>query len=117
MLVVAALLLTGQTGVAVAAETDEHKSENARKAELLLAQLGIDNAELLEFADYVSQKIDDGRLHIAEDRRYGGQFQLQYRLSGGIGAEQLELHYTPDDSNLRAMATPRSLRVEYKLSF
>lgn len=116
-LVVAALLLTVTGEVALAADPPEHPSKNARPALVLLAQLGLDNAELVEFADYVDQKIEKDRFHIAQDRYYGGTLEFNYVLSGKPHPKQLELRYAPDNSNFEATAGTDRLLVYYRLKF
>jgi hypothetical protein len=117
LLVVAALPLALNWQTAEAADKPAHKSKNERPALILLAQMGIDNEELIEFANYVDQKIDKGKFHIAEDRYYGGTVQFYYKLSGSAGAKQFELRYAPDNSNFEATAGTDRFLVNYKLKF
>lgn len=117
LLVVAALLLTGYVKVAVAAETPEHKSDDARQVLVLLGHMGIESSELEEFAEYVDQKVYDKRFHIAEERMMDGTLQLNFKLSGGLSAKQIELKYAPDDSNFEATAGTDRFMVNYRVQF
>lgn len=116
-LLVVSALLTGFTTVAVAADKPEHTSKNARQVVILLGHIGINSAELVEFADYVDQKVYKGRFHIAEERGLNGAFQLNYRLSGGLSTKQIELRFAPDDAPYEASAGTNRIMVTYKLKF
>lgn len=117
LLVVAALLLTNPVAVAQAADSPGQKSKHARPALVLLGQLGINNAEITEFVSYVDQKIDNGKLHIAQQKQFGASFELNYKLSGGVGIKQLELRYAPENSNFEATANREALMVNYKFNY
>lgn len=125
-LVVAALLLPGLVGTAAAAENPEHlstKSKHARQALVVLGQIGVNSPEIVEFVDYIDQKIEGGRLKIAEERAMGGTLALSYRLTtkdmpmGIKGRREPELKFTPDDSHWEYTATPHAVMANYRLRF
>jgi hypothetical protein len=118
VLVVAALLLTGQANVAVAAEEDKPQhSKNAVKVLATLDMLGINNKEIRDMLTAVDSRIEKGYLNLAEEQVMGGRLLLHYKLSGKQGIKQLELMYTPKDSNAEVRASTRGVMFNYKLKF
>lgn len=118
VLVVAALLLTGQANVAVAAEEDKPQhSKNAVKVLATLDMLGINNKEIRDMLTAVDSRIEKGYLNLAEEQVMGGRLLLHYKLSGKQGIKQLELMYTPKDSNTEVRASTRGVMFNYKLKF
>jgi hypothetical protein len=118
VLVVAALLLTGQANVAVAAEEEKPQhSKNAVKVLATLDMLGINNKEIRDMLTAVDSRIEKGYLNIAEEKVMGGRLLLHYKLSGKQGIKQLELMYAPEDSNAEVRASTRGVMFNYKLKF
>jgi hypothetical protein len=116
-LVVAALLLTALPGMATAAEDPEHHSKNARKTLVVLSALGMDHPDLVNFVGTVDERVDGGYLRLAEEKTMGGTMTLHYELSGGVRAKQVELKFTPDDSNMEYTARPNGVMANYKFNF
>ena len=117
-LVVAALLLTFLADVAAAAENPKHQSKNAGKTLVLLAAMGIDSAEVVDFVEYIDRRVDNGKIHIAEETVLGGKLSFGYRLEDKIGVKQFELRFTPSDrSNWAATATTEGVLVNYNIKF
>ena len=122
LLAVAALLLTNLAGVAAAAEHPEHKSNNARKALVVLAQIGIDRPEIIEFVKYVDGKVVKGRLQLAEQRVMGGTLSLGYNFTATNpylrkATKGLVLKYAPDNSRWEYTAGTRAVLINYRLRF
>ena len=116
---VAALLLSTQWAVAAAAGNDdpEQRSKHARKALAVLAAVGMNDPELLSLVDSIDRNVDDGYLKLTEDRVMGGTMTLHYELSGGVTGKQLELKFTPDDSNFNYTARPNAVMAAYSYKF
>src|SRR5690349_17488538 len=80
MVVVAALLLTGLTGIATAAENSEHRSKNAQKVLAVLNSLGMTDPDVKNFVAEVDSKVDDGYLNFTRNEVAGGELTLRYHL-------------------------------------
>lgn len=91
-------------------------SEKAHRLLVVLHAVGVTDPKVAEFVYAADARIDDGRLRLAEGRLNGGKITLAYEL-GGIGADHLQLHFQPEDSRLRYMATPESVAVRYQWRF
>ncbi len=116
-LVVAALLLTGSVRVAVAAEEPEHQSKNARKIVVMLASMGISHPDVVGLVQTVDNHMDKGGLRIAEERFGDNTAILRYRPQNGLGLKNMELKFTPDNSNFEITAHTNSVRINYGFKF
>ena len=124
VMLVAPLLLTMNGGMAEAAENPEQKSKTskyARASLVVLAQMGVNDQEVLEFVDYVDKKIDKGYLRIAENHVNGGKLSLSYKFSnkdnipGNIKGPVVQ--FSPDDSNWQYTAGMRGAVIHYRFKF
>lgn len=110
--------LTG--GVALASEPPEEKDSKTSKAEkviVVLAAVGLDTKEVKGIVRYVDENTNDGYFRIAEERTGEGTLKLHYALEGGVSSKQVELRYTPDDSNFLYTARRTGAMVQYQLKF
>jgi hypothetical protein len=115
---VAALLLLATVGKpAAAAETPEHDSKNARKVMAVLGSVGINDPRVASFITGIDKHIKDGYLTLDERRIAGGTLVLHYELSSSVSSRQLELRFTPDNSNWVATARPNEVMVRYHYKF
>jgi hypothetical protein len=116
-LIVALLLLAPLGNQAFAAVPPEHQSKGARKVLTLLGSVGIEDAKIKSLVKDMDTRVKDGYLMLGEERVPGGAFKLHYELAGGLRARQLELRFTPDDSNWRATARTDGVMVSYTHRF
>ncbi len=122
-LVAASLLLATLADVALADDNKtgtslmQPQTKKVRKVEVILNSLGINSAEVRQFIDAVDERVEGGYLNLAEDRIAGGRIVLHFQLGGGVTAKQLELKYTPDNSNWEATARTNAVMVNYRLQF
>lgn len=123
-LAVALLLLTAMTGVAAADDKiqtgnplAEPQTKKVRKIYVILNSIGVNSPEVKQFIESVDARVDNGYLMLREERVANGTLTLHYELSGGLRAKQIELRFTPDDSNWQATARPDAVMVNYKLKF
>ena len=117
MWLIALPLLAPVNCIAAEIESAKKKSDTARKAVVVLASVGLDSPEVLHLVKYVDENTEDGYLKLAEERAMGGTIKLHYELSGGFSKKQVELRFTPDDSNFTYTARPKEAMVNYRLRF
>jgi hypothetical protein len=117
MLVVYTALLTTLPGMATAADEPEPQSQKARKTLIVLSALGMNHPDIIKLVDSVNERVDDGYLRLYEEKTMGGTMTLHYELSGGVRSKQLELKFTPDDSNMEYTARPNAVMANYKFHF
>jgi len=117
-LVVVTLLLATVVTPAYAADPTEHQSKNARKVFAVLGSLGINDPQIKSFISDIDKHVKDGYLHLAEERIAGGKLVLHYEIKGAkVTSKQIELRFTPDDSNWVATARPNEVMVRYSYKF
>ncbi len=116
-LIVVLFLLVPVGNQAQAAEPPEHQSKNARKILTVLGSVGIEDTTIKSLVKDMDTRIKNGYLTLTEEKLPGGKITLHYELAGGLRAKQLELRYTPDNSNWRATARPDGVMVNYSYNF
>lgn len=80
--------------------------------------MGINSSEVVDFVEYIDRRVDNGKIHIAEETVLGGKLSFGYRLEDKIGVKQFELRFTPSDrSNWAATATTEGVLVNYNIKF
>jgi hypothetical protein len=115
---IVALLLSATVGnPAAAAEDPEHQSKNARKVLAVLGTIGINDPEVKSFISGIDKHVKDGYLMLDERHIAGGTLVLHYELKPSATARQLELKFTPDNSNWVATARPNEVMVRYSYKF
>lgn len=126
--IVAAFLLFDpiEASVATAAEKPEHLTTNAsvaskqKKVEkflMMLKAIGLSDPALTEVIYTVESRTKNGYLMLHQEDIADGVLSLGYKLQPKIGAKQLELKYTPKDSNFEYKAHTNSVMLEYKMKF
>jgi len=117
-LVVVTLLLATVATPAYAADPAEPQSKNARKVLAVLGTIGINDPQVKSFISGIDKHIKNGYLQLAEERVAGGTLVLHYDINGTkITSKQIELRFTPDDSNWVATARPNEVMVRYSYKF
>lgn len=116
-LVVAALLLMGMSTTAEAADQQSERSENARKAMILLGAIGVNSNDAKALVEDLDARIEDQSVNFAKERIGSGTLKFHYKLGNGVSKDNLELQYAPDDSNWKATASPEAAMVHYKYTF
>jgi hypothetical protein len=116
-LVVAALLLTSFSQVAIAAEKTEHQSNNAHRVIIVLDSMGVNNPTIRDFIGHIDDHIQDGYLTLSEQKVMNGKLMLHYQLNGKIGSKQLEMKFTPDNSHMEYTATSHQIMATYTIHF
>lgn len=109
-------LLAASVGPVAAAELPGKQSENARKALILLGNIGLDSKEMRELVQRIEDRPDRRYLPLAEEKVVGGKLTLHYELSG-VRGKNLELRYSLDNSNWMATARTSGVMVSYRLKF
>ena len=104
-------------GAALADDAAGEPSDKARKVAIILEKIGLDSPEIMQLAEYVDERTDNGYLRLGEERVMDGTLALNYELHGGISKDQLELKFTPDDSHFTYTASPQAAMVRYQLKF
>ena len=112
-LVVAALLLTSLSKVAVAAELPKHQSKNADRILVVLNSIGVNDPQVKEFIDKVDSHVDDGYLTFSEQKTSQGKITLHYLLDGKLSSREVELKFVPKNSAIEYTATVNQLMVGY----
>jgi len=112
------LLLLPSAGMASGTPEDSKKdSKSAKKVIIMLAAMGLDSPEMLGLVETIDERTENGYLNIVEEKAIGGTFNLHYELSGGVSAKQLELRFTPGDSDFVYTARTNALMANYSYKF
>ncbi len=116
---VALLLVSGLFNSAAAGDDLKQikASKKAKAINAYLEKVGLNNPLIVNLAQGVNARMENGALRLAEEKFAAGRMVLLYDVGGGFGTKQLQLKFQSNNSNVEYIATPKSVMMHYRFSF
>jgi hypothetical protein len=92
-------------------------SLKAQKVVQALEHLDIQSKTITEVVDYVDASVKKGYVALAQDEVAGGTLKMGYDLGSGFHPGDVQLRYTPEDSNTSYTASRTGVLASYQLHF
>lgn len=92
-------------------------SKKVKEVTKILNSLGLNDPSVMALVKEVDTHVKGGYLSLYERQVEGGTLKLHYELRHGVGKDQIELKFSPDDSHMAYTARPNAVMAHYQLRF